>query len=93
MNTLEIRAWFNDGKLMRASFMVIVHDGLNIVDYPIFVDEPNEVKDTLKDVSKAPMQRLLEVYNLNEDRDTQLAEVRAWRLPDDSDTGRTSDTD
>ena len=93
MNTLEVRAWFNDGKLMEASFMIIVHDSLNAVDYPIFVDDPNKVKDTLKDVSRAPMQRLLEVYNLNEDRDIQLTEIKAWRLPNDSDTRRTSDTD
>ncbi len=87
MSTLETRAWFNDGRQMKAAFMVVIYDSLNARDYPIFIADPKKVKDAIKDASRAPMQRLLEVYDLNEDRDIQLAENRTWRLPNDSDTG------
>lgn len=93
MSTLEVRAWFNDGKQAEASFMIVVYDTLNGIDYPIFVDDPDKVKNAISDVSRAPMQRLLEIYNLNEDRNTQLAENRTWRLPSDSDPRKISNTD
>lgn len=93
MNTLEKRAWFNEGKKMKASHMIVVYDSLNAIDYPIFVDDPDKVKDAIVDVSRAPMQRLLEVYDLDGDRDVQLAEVRTWRLPNDSSTGKISTGD
>ena len=86
---LDIRAWFNDGKKMKSSFMIIVYDTLNGVDYPIFAASET-INHVISEVRRAPMQRLLEVYNLDEDRNTQLAEARTWRLPSDSNTGRTS---
>jgi len=90
MSTLEIRAWFNDGKKKDdTTFMIVVHDNLNALDYPIFTDsEP--LNHAISEVNRAPMQRLVEVYDLNEDRDTQLAEVRCWRVPSDPDPGRIS---
>ena len=93
MNTLENRAWFNEGKKLKASHMIVVYDSLNVINYPVFVADPDKVKDAIANVSRAPMQRLMEVYDLNGDRDIQLAEVRAWRIPSDPDTGRISTGD
>ena len=89
---LDIRAWFNNGRLLEASYMLVVYDSLNGVDYPVYVDEQH-IERAIAETRQAPMQRIMELYNLNEDRNTQLNEERTWRLPSDSDTGRDSDTD
>ena len=91
MNKLQIRAWYNDGKTQNNEFMLIVYDTQNAADYPIFIDS-DHVAQAVLEVQQAPMQHLLEVYNLTGDREAQLAEDRTWRLPNDQNTGRDSST-
>ncbi len=86
MSKLSQRAWFNIGKKEnKGTFMLIIYDALNSNDYPLFVEEP-ELNEQIKLTIRAPMQRILEVYDLREDREEQLQEPRTWRVPTNGQT-------
>ncbi len=71
--------------------MLVVSDMMTQEDYPAYVLETENVHETVMFVRRSPLQRIMEIYDLNADRDTQLDEERVYNLPpwptDDS-TGR-----
>lgn len=75
----EISRWFDEGVAQGATHMAVVCDTFDYCDYPTYITEPdaNKAKDLIS-AKNQNMQRVMEVYNLTMDKDTQLAEHRAF---------------
>lgn len=74
----EIRSWLERGKEKGATHMFVVCDTFDWDDYPVF---KNCTPDTAREeASRYPynMQKLMEVYRINQDWDAQLGERRAF---------------
>jgi hypothetical protein len=72
----EIRRWLEEGKSEGATHVIIVFDGHD--DVPYFIKPGTDVWETYKTFDS---RRVMEVYDLKQPLDEQLAERRAWRMP------------
>jgi hypothetical protein len=74
----EISEWFDKGIGKGATHMVIVCDTFDHDDYPVYADSESSAKQ--KVAAPGSMQRVMEVYKLDDPKDPQLNERRCWRL-------------
>lgn len=74
----EIRNWIKRGMKEKATHMLVVVDTFDYGDYPVFVKKDENVYAKEKEYNQSPMQRVMEVYNLSKDIETQLAEHRSF---------------
>lgn len=87
----EIRQWLQEGKAQHATHVIIVCDTWDWEDYPVLVS-PNEnarIKagqygisgaSGLPTLANSKMQKVMEVYSLSHDLDSQLNEFRAFHF-------------
>ena len=79
----KLRQWWTsrageDGEpCPEATHMVIIADDYDGI-FPRFVRPIEDVRAYVDDVSKNPVQQVIEVYDLTLDLETQLAEQRAF---------------
>ncbi len=74
----DIRSWFDRGVKSKATHLIVVCDTFDHEDYPVFVQENENVHEKAKEFNGKNMQRIMEVYNLSMDRDAQMDEHRAF---------------
>lgn len=74
----DIREWLKRGKKEGATHMVVVCDTYDHTDYPVFVKTAEDAKKRAD--APGEMQRVMEVYALHLDWETQLAEHRAFHF-------------
>jgi len=80
MTTREmIERWFDSGVEQSKRHMVIVCDTFDHEDYPVFTDTDQDCITMVK--APGDMQRIMEVYDLRLDKQTQLNAKRCWSLP------------
>lgn len=84
----ELSKWFDDGIEQEAKYMLVIYDSVTYTDYPIYVSAEEDVRDIVNKFRLSPMQRIMEVYNLEIDKSTQLKEERTFNLPDNDTRGR-----
>lgn len=73
----EIKDWFKSGVRSGSTHLIIVCDTFDWEDYPVYVakgEDPKKKADQYRD----NMQRVMEVYNLSMDMETQLNEDRSF---------------
>lgn len=58
--------------------MIVVVDSFSYEDYPVFVSNDKDVREVVQEYSKKNMQRIIEIYNLGMDLESQLNERRAF---------------
>lgn len=75
----EFSKWFDDGVAQGAKYMLIICDTFDHEDYPAYASQASECMA----LNNYPgeMQRVMEVYDLSADKETQLNEHRAMSLP------------
>lgn len=74
----EIRDWLERGREQGATHMLVVCDTFDWGDYPVYkTGTPEQVKDAAEKYPK-DMQKLMEVYRLDADFDTQLGQHRCF---------------
>ena len=78
---MDLKVWFDQGKKEGATHMIVVCDTFDYGDYPAYVTPPETIHDRITYYKLSPMQRIMEVYDLSMDRDTQLNESRAYNYP------------
>lgn len=61
----DIARWFEDGKKDKASFMIVMCDTFDHEDYPVYVYAASQFAGVYAEKARAPMQRIMEVYDLN----------------------------
>ena len=73
----DIRRWLERGKDQAATHLMVVVDGFNHEDYPVFVFSHENVRDSEELYNGKNMQRVMEIYNIGMDWESQLSEYRA----------------
>jgi len=77
----DLRDWFIKGRFSAQApygYMVIVCDMFDWTDYPVYVVSREAAQAVV--ASRGSMEKVMEVYDLDMDMETQLAEYRAWHL-------------
>jgi hypothetical protein len=74
----DIRAWFKEGKKKKATHMIVVCDTFDYEDYPVYVQKNEDVREVEAKYNGKGMQRVMEVYNLSKNFETQLNEERSF---------------
>lgn len=74
----EISGWLDKAKAEGATHVIVVCDSFSHEDYPVPVPVGTDVQAKLKEYQGKEMQRVMEVYNLDMDLLSQLAEGRAY---------------
>ena len=72
----DIRRWLERGKENGATHVIVVCDTFDHKDYPVFVMPEENVRE--KEKKYKNMQRVMEVYSINKDGDSQLNKMRAF---------------
>jgi len=81
-----ISKWYDQVKATGATHMLLVTDEWDHEDYPVPYDanDPERlgsIQQTIDTINKGDMTRVMEVYNLNLDKDSQLVpHSRVWNL-------------
>lgn len=76
----EIGDWFDVGKSLGKDFMIIACDTFEYEDYPIYCTK-DEVRPKYNSHNGQNMQTVMEVYDLNMDKNVQLKMQRCFNLP------------
>lgn len=84
----EIRGYFILGVLYNAHHMLMVCDEFDWSYFPVFVggkvsvfgSEGESVDALVRHYNSKEMHHVMEVYDLTKDRESQLAEQRAWNV-------------
>lgn len=87
----EIRQWLGQGKNMGATHVIVVCDTFDWEDYPVFVLPHEDARkkageygtnnsDGLPTLANSDMKKVMEVYSLSRDLDSQLNEFRAFHF-------------
>ena len=74
---LDIIGWFDRGVDQGATHMIVVCDTYDWEDYPVYVSPDQDVHKIEKGY-RGNMQKVMEVYKLSLDRDTQMRQHRAF---------------
>lgn len=74
----DIIEWFGMGVQDNAEFMIVVCDTYDYDDYPSYVFSEADLADKIDYYQNASRQRIMEVYSLKSDMQTQMAEHRAY---------------
>ena len=77
----EISDWFDEGIQDKRSHMIVVCDTFDHDDYPVYADTDDDCRERYNDLNGKNMQRVMEVYDLRQDKAAQMDESRAWHLP------------
>jgi len=75
-----IRNWCLSGKEEGATHVIVVCDTFSYEDYPVFVKPEENIQEKVTEYRSKSMQRVMEVYNLALDINTQLNKGRVWNL-------------
>ena len=77
----DIARWFGEGVRDKMVYMIVVCDTFDHEDYPVYAMTDTQVLEQFDQHNGQNMQRVMEVYDLRLDKDSQLAKSRAWHLP------------
>ena len=61
-------------------YCIIAVDQFSFEDYPIYAIDREEALQLIDKTNSLNMQRVIEVYNYQQDIEEQLRETRAWRI-------------
>jgi len=74
----DLEQWFYEGVKYDQKYMVVVCDTFDYEDYPCYFETKTMAAE--KVANPGDMQRVMEVYDLNADKDLQMKMHRAWML-------------
>lgn len=75
----EISIWFDQGIKKNATHMIVFCDSFSYEDFPCYLNSADEVKSRIE-LSRNNMQRVMEIYDLSMDKNSQLDEHRAYHI-------------
>ncbi|MBI2064724.1 MAG: hypothetical protein HYT62_01580 [Candidatus Yanofskybacteria bacterium] len=76
----DIRGWLNEAKKMKATHVIVVCDTFDWEDYPVYVASNEDVRKKYSEYNGPNMQKVMEVYSLKIDIESQLNERRAFHF-------------
>jgi hypothetical protein len=75
-----IRKWLIQAKQDNATHLIVVCDTYDWSDYPIGVKPDQKVEEVLALIQNKEMQKVMEVYDLSLNIESQLNEERSWHV-------------
>ena len=75
---VDIRRWFETAKEQNATHLIVACDTWDWDDYPVYVDKSQDVRKEERRIQSSEMQKVMEVYNINMDMESQLREYRSF---------------
>jgi hypothetical protein len=84
MSTIQatLRRWFDKGVQKKATHMIVACDTFDHGDFPVYVMPGQDVRTIAKEHDESRMLRLMEVYDLSADRESQLEARRVFNYGD-----------
>ena len=76
----DIRRWLNAGRVMGATHMIVVCNLITTKDRPVYVRPGEGARAIFSRHDGQNMQKVMEVYCLSLDIESQLAEHRAFHF-------------
>lgn len=76
----DIKTWFLKGKEQKATHMIVVCDTYDLEDYPVYVMPGENVHEKHAEYRGKNMQKVMEVYSLRKNIESQLNERRAFHF-------------
>ena len=73
----DIKRWLEEGKAVGATHVIIVCDTFDWEDYSVNVLPGEDVREKEKQYDNVNMQKIMEVYNMSMDIESQLKQSRA----------------
>jgi len=78
----DIRSWLERGKSENARWMIVACDTFDWGDYPVYIeDDPVKFWERHDGIHGKNMQKVMEVYDLKMDWETQLNKTRCHNEP------------
>jgi len=77
----EISDWFDYGLKSNKKYLLIVCDTFDYEDYPMYALSDEDCVEKYNSHDGLNMQKVMEVYDLSLDKQSQLNEYRAKHLP------------
>jgi hypothetical protein len=77
---MGVSDWFDAARASGATHLLVLVDYYSRENYSVPVMPGRDPADVVAEYADKPMLSVLEVYDLSMDRDTQLAESRAWHV-------------
>ena len=74
----DITGWLHRGQEKGASHVLVVCDTFDWSDYPVFVMPGQDVRKAAEENNGPNMTKLMEVYKLEDDWETQLNQHRSF---------------
>ena len=74
----EIEQWFDEGQDDGDLYMLIICDTYDWSDYPVYCATKEDAERRI--ANPGEMQKVMEVYNLVNDKYIQLDQPRAWSI-------------
>ena len=81
----DLRRWFLKGVQKGHKYMLVVCDRMEFLDDPdtaYYADSAEHVWERYGEFNENSIYNVMEIYDLTADMEEQLAEMRAWRLPE-----------
>lgn len=76
----DIKDWIQRGIDQGATHMIVVCDTFDWDDYPVYVMPDEDARIKYASYNGANMQKVMEVYNLQKNIDTQLNQHRTFEF-------------
>jgi hypothetical protein len=76
----DISRWVYRAKEEGFTHLIVVCDTYDHDDYPVYVSKEEDINERIEHFRKASMQRIMEVYKMSMDLETQLNERRAYHV-------------
>ncbi len=77
----DISGWFDRALKNKNAFLIVVCDSFDYDDYPVFVDKEENFGAKYWEMKNAPMQQIMEVYDISKPKEDQMALTRCWNFP------------
>jgi hypothetical protein len=75
-----ILGWIEEGIAHGHTHMLVVCDSFTYEDYPVYVPPEHACFDIHDVYANLMMQKVMEIYDLRKDINSQLNSVRAWEM-------------
>ena len=76
----RLKDWFLVGQEKEASHMIIVCNTFDWEDFPVYVMKDQNARDICKKYNTHEQSKVMEVYNINKDIESQLSKHRAMEF-------------
>jgi hypothetical protein len=80
----DIQEWVERGRSSGLRWLIVVCDTFDYEDYPVYANTVEEFDKAYNSHNNTNMQRIMEVYDLDGDIQSQMSQSRSFAYPEQS---------